>query len=375
MRSFTLLVTFPLLLSLVAGILDAHQRKRKKKGEVEEITQTLEVPKDPPHAVPAEPQRLGFYTAPMSVKGLLSQQVRDGLKALRSQVHGASIIKIRALVAGTGDLRRVQAIVSEQFTEWRMPIPALTTIQVGALPQEGSQVLLEAITMEKKTIHPHGLVFLSGQQVTAKEALEKVEPLFKESLARLQTVLQGLNIAPADMLRTTCFVSALGDHAQLRAILAAQFPKAAHTIVQTLRGLTSGLVECEGVARASSAPASPLQPLNPKGLAASPNYSQAVAVNAPKIILSGSQQAFHTQDADVKLAFERLRRDLEQAGANLRNTVMTNYYPLTQTTIDKIRKVRFEFLDKARPPASTMLLFEGLPSKDASFAVEVITLP
>ena len=43
--------------------------------------------------------------------------------------------------------------------------------------------------------------------------------------------------------------------------------------------------------------------------------------------------------------------------------------------LDKIRAIRFEFLDKTKPPASTMLLFEGLPAMDASFALEVIALP
>jgi enamine deaminase RidA (YjgF/YER057c/UK114 family) len=145
--------------------------------------------------------------------------------------------------------------------------------------------------------------------------------------------------------------------------------------VQTLRGLSTALVECEAVGRLSSPPASPLVTLNPPGLTPSPNYSQAILLNAPKVILSGGQLAFQTQDSDIRLAFERLKKALEQAGGSLRNVAMTNYYPLTNSTIDKIRSIRFEFLDKARPPASTMLLFEGLPSMDASFAIEVIALP
>ena len=41
---------------------------------------------------------------------------------------------------------------------------------------------------------------------------------------------------------------------------------------------------------------------------------------------------------------------------------------------DQIRTVRGEFYDKSRPPASTMLGFEGLPSLDASLAVDVIAV-
>lgn len=372
------IVSALLLLLLVDGALSAQEEKKKKKRkkkEAPEITQVLEVLKDPPSAVSADPQRLNFLTAPMSSKGLLSQQTRDCLKTLRSLAKGAAIIKIRAFVAGTGDLRRVQAIVSDQFTEWKLAIPALTTIQVGQLPQEGAQIWLEAITVEKKAVNPQGLAFFSGQQVTSKDPLEKVEPLLKQSVAHLNTAIKGAGIANSDVLRVTCFSSALGDYMQQRQHLAEQFPRAAQTIVQVLRGLSTGLVECEAVARAATAPSGPMQPLNPAGLEPSPNYSQLVIVNAPKIIFSGSQMAFHNQDADIRLAFDRLKKALEQNGASIRNVVMTNYYPLAPSTIDKIRKLRFDYLDKTKPPAATMLVFEGLPSMDASFAVEVVALP
>jgi enamine deaminase RidA (YjgF/YER057c/UK114 family) len=39
------------------------------------------------------------------------------------------------------------------------------------------------------------------------------------------------------------------------------------------------------------------------------------------------------------------------------------------------RKVRFEFFDTAKPPASTALVFEGLPSMDASLGIELIAVP
>jgi hypothetical protein len=41
---------------------------------------------------------------------------------------------------------------------------------------------------------------------------------------------------------------------------------------------------------------------------------------------------------------------------------------------DKVRALRFEFYDQTRPPASTMLPFEGLPSLDASFAIDVVAV-
>jgi enamine deaminase RidA (YjgF/YER057c/UK114 family) len=60
--------------------------------------------------------------------------------------------------------------------------------------------------------------------------------------------------------------------------------------------------------------------------------------------------------------------------ASPKDIVMSNIYPLSRQMQDIASKVRFEFYDRSQPPASTMLLFEGLPSLDASFGVEVIAV-
>src|ERR1044071_9021225 len=105
---------FKLLAALLALAVTVYPFEKKKKVE---ITHTLEVPKDPPATATAETSRLVFHVSPLSAKGLLSQQTRDALKALIKMTGGESIVKMRAFVAGSGDLRRVQAIVSEVFTE------------------------------------------------------------------------------------------------------------------------------------------------------------------------------------------------------------------------------------------------------------------
>ena len=125
----------------LAACLCQGAKKKKKKGEEAEITQTLVIPKDPPAAVSAETSRLQFHITPLSAKGLLSQQVRDALKALGRTTGGNAIVHLRAFVAGSGDLRRVQAIVSETFTEKHLNLPALTVVQAGGLPLEGAQVV------------------------------------------------------------------------------------------------------------------------------------------------------------------------------------------------------------------------------------------
>src|SRR3954470_13981441 len=123
---------------------------KKKKKDDEEITQTLAEPKDPPAATVADANRLSFFVSPLSAKGLLSQQLRDALRNLLAQARGSQIVKIRAFVAGSGDLRRVPAVVSEKFKDKRHTIHAVSVVQVGALPLVGAQVILEATASDRK---------------------------------------------------------------------------------------------------------------------------------------------------------------------------------------------------------------------------------
>src|SRR5947209_129464 len=110
----------------------ASPAKKKKEDE----TQTLQLPRELPNAVTGETRRLVFLVTPLSAKGLLSQQVRDSLKALDRQAAGSAILNIRAFVAGSGDLRRVRDLVSDTFNDRRKQLPTLSLIRAGGLPLE-----------------------------------------------------------------------------------------------------------------------------------------------------------------------------------------------------------------------------------------------
>lgn len=374
MRMVRFLLGALLALLLAVQVAAPYQKKKgkKKKGDEEPVTQVLTLPPDPPAAVVADVTHMSFHVSPLSNKGLLSAQVRDAVRALMKQAGGAQIVKLRAFVAGTGDLRRVPMIVSEAFTEKKQSVPALSTVQVGLLPMEGAQVLIEAVALDKKAANPNGLAFFSGQQVTTDHTETAVAPLVKQSIERLQTGMKAVHAE--DVLRVTCYLSSLGDVAAVRQQVSSAFPRAAVSEMQLLRGVTKGLVECEAVGRLGSAPASPLELVNPPGLTASPNYSQIALVGPGRIAFSGLQMAFHNSEEDARLAFNRLKKALEGVNADIRKTAFSSFYPLTQPIAERIRGVRFEFYDKAHPPASTLVVFEGLPSMDASFGVEVITV-
>ena len=84
-----------------------------------------------------------------------------------------------------------------------------------------------------------------------------------------------------------------------------------------------------------------------------------------------------TRDAyhDWVLANERMAKVLEAAHSSMKNVAFSSLYALTNSIIAKIRATRFDYYDKAKAPASTLLLFEGLPSMDASFAIELVAVP
>jgi enamine deaminase RidA (YjgF/YER057c/UK114 family) len=305
---------------------------QKKKSNEEPATQTLPLLKEPPGAVETETDRLVFHVSPLSNKGLLSQQTRDALKALLHDTRGATVVKLRAFVAGSGDMRRISTIVSEVFTDRRLALPALSTIEVGALPMEGAQVAIESIAEEKKAVNPSGLAFYSGQPV-----------------AQLRPI--------SGALRATCFLGSLDDLAKVKAQALAAFPGAALNFVQSQRLGFEPQDICEAVARLDIAPARPVTIEN-----------GTASVNTPRIVLTGTQMAFRDTDADLRLAFERLSKSLEALGTTDEKVFWSGAYPLTKPMEQKVRTMELEFF---KTPAGTTLLFEGLPSLDATMALEV----
>jgi enamine deaminase RidA (YjgF/YER057c/UK114 family) len=156
--------------------------------------------------------------------------------------------------------------------------------------------------------------------------------------------------------------------------VASHYRDAAWNFVQIQRAPVNSIAECEAVARSRVKIGKPLEFLNPDGLTKSPNFSQIALVGAPRVALTGTQVAFGFQDSDARLAFGRLEKELGQVGASIKDVAFSSIYPLSNSIADQVRKVRFEFYDKTRPPASTMLPFEGLPSMDASFAVDAVAV-
>lgn len=345
--------------------------QKKKK---EDQTQTLQLPKELPGTVEGDPRRLAFYVTPLSGKGLLSQQIRDAVKALDHRAGSDTVLKIRAFVAGPGDVRRVRDLVSELFTERQKPLPALSLIRCGGLPLEGSQVVLEAIAASRKTVNPYGLAFVSAQTAVSDQPLDPVQPLIVKSLAGLRKAVHAASATSSDVMRVTCFVSSLQDLMASRTLIEGEYPHAAVNYVQAQRSPGRAMAACEAVARLTSDPGVPLRMMTADGLPAEPGESQIAMVAAPQVVLTGTQVSFGFEPEDANLAFARLQKELEAAGTSAGNVAFAHYYPLAQSIAAQIRVVRQDFFDASRPPAGTMLVFEGLTSMDAGFAVDVVAV-
>ena len=265
---------------------------------------------DSPTAVTGITSQLVFHVSPLSAKGLLSQQIEDAIKALDKANGAATFLKLRAFIAGTGDLRRVQTIVNGLFTERKLPLPAITTVQVGSLGLEGAQVVIESISEEKKPVNQTGLTFLpSVEFATGADAIA--------------------SIPGSNLLRLTCFADSQAEADSAKAAAAKAFPKVPAVFVQSTRYTLGSRVSCEAVAQGGTAPA--------------------------RLTFAAAQVTFGEQDVDIAQAFTRVTP----------NPTLLNIYATSKAVVEKARS-------QAKSPASAVYI-EGLPSQDATLAIESIS--
>ncbi len=330
-----------------------------KKQDPEDVTQALPPEREPPSAVTAETSTLLFSNLPLSTKGLLSQQTREAVRFLLRNNRGGTVVKLRAFVAGSGDVRRVQEIVSELFSEKHQSLPALTVVQVGALPLEGAQVSVEAVVAGKKTSNPYGLGFFSAQTGGS----------LGEAASKLREAFAKAGLYASNALRVSCFVNSLDATGDPRTRLS-EFAPAAVTVVQMLREPVGPNAACEAVAqlRARAEPAV-------KFLTGQDGQTAAVLVSAPSIALTGLQMAFGREKEDIRQGYDRLNKALAAVHASFSDLVAENTYLLFGSVAQASGEVRAEYSGHAPPPAMMVLPFEGLASLDATLGIEAVAVP
>ena len=116
--------------------------------------------------------------------------------------------------------------------------------------------------------------------------------------------------------------------------------------------------------------------LRPDGLPAPNGYSHAVAFSGRMVVVSGQTPtdaagAVVGDDAETQTrqVFENLRTALASAGAELDQIVKITVFLVDIDDLAAFRRVRDEFLSTELPPASTLVLVNGLIQP--AFRVEV----
>ncbi|HSP70678.1 MAG TPA: hypothetical protein VLN48_23285, partial [Bryobacteraceae bacterium] len=134
-----------------------------------------------------------------------------------------------------------------------------------------------------------------------------------------------------------------------RALVTSAFPGAAANFVQLTRLAVDPGISCEGVGRLQK-----------------PGKSPA------KLVFTAIQMAFGDQDPAIRLAYGRLGRALETMKAGYRDTVLMSIYSLNRAVAEKTYALAVEFHGRADSPAGSIQIVEGLPSLDATVAIEVV---
>jgi enamine deaminase RidA (YjgF/YER057c/UK114 family) len=319
-------------------------------------------------AVEAETQKLGFAVAPLTTRGDLRAQVRWILQGVK-----APIVHLRAFVVGTEQVEPARQALEEYFKKERRPLPALAVIAVGALPRPGALVLIETAFLSNKP-NPNGLAFVSGQAGSEEKAVPLMLPLADKAMRDLAAVHRAVGIEAADVQRVTCFMTSLADLAEVERRVRGEFPQTPLSFVQLQRAPARAVVECESVARLRTPVNAPLKLIYADVLPKSPNFSHVALVGAKHVVFSGAHSASGSQTAEARRTFEALAHTLQGASASIKQVAMSSVYPTSQAAADLVRQTRFDFYDRANPPASTLLLFEGSSSTSLAFVVDVVAV-
>jgi enamine deaminase RidA (YjgF/YER057c/UK114 family) len=324
--------------------------QHSKKKDEEPKTQVLPLPKEPPAALVADATMLSFRVTPLLRTGMLSTQIRDALNEVVRDAHGASIVRVRAFVAGAGDSRRVQALVSEIFADRKVNLPVVSIIQVGALGDDAAQVVIESILSDHRDENPGGLVFLAGQHAASLEA----------SLSQIDRSLTQVSLSPASVASVTCLLHSLVDYGARLSAATARFPNASINLVQSLRERGTDAATCEAIARIAGSQPAP----------ATAMASARATLIPRRVVFTGLQLGFGDYLDDAALALDRLRKNTASVNGIWDSMASLDVYSLSGEASSALRKTASKFSVPDR--AITIEPVEGLPSHDASFGVEAI---
>ena len=116
----------------------------------------------------------------------------------------------------------------------------------------------------------------------------------------------------------------------------------------------------------------------PQGLAPGPGYSHVVTgrgrwvATAGQVALDEEGHVVGTGDveAQARQVFANLDRALAAADASFADVIKLNFYLTDISQLETVRAIRAEYLEAARPPASTVVQVSALAMPDMMIEVE-----
>ena len=124
--------------------------------------------------------------------------------------------------------------------------------------------------------------------------------------------------------------------------------------------------------------------LSPDTLPEPAGYSHVVSARPARVVWTAGQVAMDAEgsaappgdwEAQTRLAMENVGRALEAAGAAWADVVKLTFFVVDVSALATIRSVRDEFVDTARPPASSLVQVAGLFRPDLLVEIEAVACP
>jgi enamine deaminase RidA (YjgF/YER057c/UK114 family) len=120
---------------------------------------------------------------------------------------------------------------------------------------------------------------------------------------------------------------------------------------------------------------------SPDELSSPPGYSHVVTIPSGRLVWTAGQIAMDAGgevvgigdwEGQARRVFENLTLALAAAGAGWSDVVKLTYFVVEMSGLLTIRAVREEFVDRTRPPTSTLVQVAGLAHPDLLLEVEAV---
>jgi enamine deaminase RidA (YjgF/YER057c/UK114 family) len=120
---------------------------------------------------------------------------------------------------------------------------------------------------------------------------------------------------------------------------------------------------------------------SPDGLSSPPGYSHVVTIPSGRLVWTSGQIAMDRDgnivgagdwEEQARAVFGNVTTALDAAGAGWSNVVKLTFFVVDVAELATIRAVRDEFVDRSRPPTSTLVQVAGLAFPDLLLEVEAV---